>query len=383
MRMLKGKKTLVRATLTMIGTIVGAGIFGIPAMFEKTGVFVGSVVFWIVTAVILATHLLFVELVVRDPERRRFPGYVGKILGPWTKRFSAVVYLLGSSGANFAYVVLGGLFLSQIASAFGIGIGDVVWQILFWAGGALIVLAALRVVAKIESVLTWLLIAVMLLLIAFAIPQANPLRFVPQHWDLAFVPLGTFIFALFGMMAVPEVHEIAGRRADRTRWAVAIGTIASGILTWLFGVFVFAAVSPGFASDFGAMAHIISMPLLRFILPLIGLLAVITSFITSAFDLQAMIRLDLGQRAWVGRLVTFGIPLVLLFLTARDFLQTIDIVGALFTACDGVIVCIAAAVVMRRDRRRPSVWWTVVTPATAVAAFLVAMVQRLLAFALH
>jgi amino acid permease len=53
--MFKGNRTLVRATLTMIGTIIGAGIFGVPAMFEKTGVLVGTVTFWFIAAIVLAT----------------------------------------------------------------------------------------------------------------------------------------------------------------------------------------------------------------------------------------------------------------------------------------------------------------------------------------
>lgn len=382
-RMFSGKKTLVRATLTVIGTIVGAGIFGVPAMMEKAGALVGTIVFWIVAAVILAAHLLFVELIARDPARRRFPGYVGRVFGPWGTRISAVTHTLQLTGANFAYVVLGGLFLSQIASALGVGIGEIVWQILFWIAGVLIVLSALRVVAKIETALTWLLIAVMLLLVAFAVPQADALRFVPRHWAFALAPLGTFIFALFGMMVIPEVHEIAGRRIERTRCAVAVGTIAACLLTWLFGFFIFSAVPPGLASDLGAMARIISPPFLRFILPLVGLLAVITSFITSAFDLQAMIRIDLEQRAWVGRLATFGVPLVLLFAATRDFLATIDVVGALFAAANGVIIAAAASAAMQKGRKRPMFLWRSAVPAAVASVFLVVIIQRIVAFALH
>jgi amino acid permease len=383
--MFKGRKTLVRATLTMIGTIIGAGIFGVPAMFERTGFLVGSVVFWAIALAVLAAHLLFVELIERDPERRRFPGYVGKALGSWAKALGAVMYALELTGANFAYVVLGGLFLLQLVAPFGLAVSTLVWQVLFWIAGVLIVLSALRVVAKIESFLTWLLIAVMVAVIAFAASTADPTRFAPQQWSAAFAPFGIFVFALFGIMAIPEIHEIVNRRKDRTRIAVAVGTLVSALLTWLFGVAVFAGMpiaASSQASDPTVLALILPFTF-RWLLPLVGLLAVITSFIVTAFDLQAMLRLDLKQSVLFARIFAFGAPLLLLFLATRDFLNIVDVVGALFTAANGVLACVAAAVVMRHGRVRSSVWWRIVAPAAASAVFIIAIVQRLIAFTLN
>lgn len=388
--MFKGKKTLVRATLTVIGTIIGAGIFGVPAMMERVGAWPGSLAFAVVAGVVMVAHLLFVEVVVRDPVRRRFPGYLGEIFGPWARTLGAITHVLQISGANFAYVVLGGMFFADIATAFGVDIGVLPWQILFWALGAVTVVSMLRLVARVEAVLTWLLIALLLFLIGSAIPQADLTRVAATSWGDILAPYGVFLFAMFGLTVIPDVYEIAGRRTQRTRIAVAVGTAVAALLTWAFGFFLFLATPAGLSGDFGAMAHVIGMPVLRLALPLIGFLAVITSFITNAFDMQTMIRLDFRQKPFVGKAVTLAIPFALLFIAPRDFLGTIDIVGALFTATNGLLAVLAAAAVLRR-RPRPrtdadrsvSVVWRVMVPAIAAAAFVFAILQRLAAIALQ
>ncbi|MBU1348821.1 hypothetical protein KJ781_02015 [Patescibacteria group bacterium] len=387
--MFKGKKTLVRATLTLIGTIIGAGIFGVPAMMERVGVIPGSVLFAAISVVVLATHLLLLDVVARDPVRRRFPGYLGEIFGPWAKRLGTVTHILQISGANFAYIVLGGIFIAELASVCGIDIGVLTWQIVFWGVGVVTVVSMLRVVSRIESLLTWLLVALLVFLIGSAVPQADIGRIATSSWGSFFAPFGVFLFAMFGMTVIPEVYEIAGRRIARSRLAVIIGTLVAAVVTWSFGVFIHLATPPGMAGDLGALAHVINMPALRLAVPLIGFLAVITSFITNAFDLQAMIRLDLRQRPIVSKIITLGIPFVLLFIVQRDFLAAIDVVGALFAASNGLLVVVAASAVLRR-RTRPRTeadtaspfWWRVIVPTVAGGVFVLAILQRVASIAL-
>lgn len=372
-------KSFLPAFLTLIGTIIGAGVFGVPAVLQRTGIVTGSVIFWIVALALLATHLLFAEIISRDKIRSRLPGYAGRILGRWAERVGAVTHSFQLIGANLAYLILGGGFLAVIANRFGIYDGMLFWQCVFWAGGVITVMSGLRIMAEIEADMTWMLLAVMVIMIILAIPQASFDGAPMSNWLQAHTALGVFLFALSGFTVIPEVYEISGKNMRRTRIAITLASLISALLTWLFGVSIALA---GNNLDLTSPASLNALfpDGVWWILPFFGFLAVATSFITSAFDLQAMYVYDLKFRRWVSLALTMGVPLLLLFVTRRDFIGTLDTAGGLFGAANGLLVIGAAAAVMDRGPSKPPVWWRVIVPLGVASLFVFTIAQRIAAF---
>lgn len=376
--MMKMKKTVVRAMLTMVGTIIGAGIFGVPLVMEKMGVLVGSFVFWLIAFVILASHLLFLEVIDRVRERMRLPGYVGKVLGSWAKRLAVFTHTFQLAGANFAYLILGGEFILFIAERFGLNLNVLWWQILFWAAGSMAAVLALRLMAKVESALTWGLIFLLVFMITVAVPQADAIRIFSLRDGIHLASVGVFVFAMFGLTAIAEVYEITGRRLENAKRGVFWGTLIAALLTWLFGLFVYAAMATNDGESVLSLVKIFPS-FLWWLLPLAGLLAVVTSYITSAFDLQAMFHLDLKQSPSMSKCVALAMPVILLFIAERNFLETIDTVGAFFSAGNGLLVVLAAYAIMRRDK--PLLPWgkRALLPVVSAILFLAIIIQRAIA----
>lgn len=372
-------RSFIPAFLTLIGTIIGAGVFGVPAVLQRTGIVAGSVIFWIVALLLLATHLLFAEIISRDAVRRRLPGYAGHILGSWAEKAGVITHSMQLIGANLAYLILGGGFLAVIAGRFGIYDGFLFWQILFWVGGVITVMSGLRLLAEIEADMTWMLLAVMIIMIILAAPHVNLEGARASDWTQAHTALGVFLFALSGFTVIPEVYEISGKSMRRTRIAIVLASLISALLTWGFGMSIYLA---GKNLDLSTPASLsVLFPSgVWWILPLFGFLAVATSFITSAFDLQAMYVYDLKLRRWLSLALTMGVPLVLLFVTSRDFIGTIDTAGALFGSANGLLVVGAAAVVMHQKASTQPIWWRVIVPVAAGALFLFTFVQRIVVF---
>ena len=100
-------------------------------MMDRIGIIGGSIIFWIIATLILATHLMFVEVIAAVDGRRRLPGYVGAVLGKGAGRFAVIANTLQLVGANIAYIILGGVFLKTLADKSGIVIGLTTWQLLF------------------------------------------------------------------------------------------------------------------------------------------------------------------------------------------------------------------------------------------------------------
>ncbi|HWR00049.1 MAG TPA: aromatic amino acid transport family protein [Candidatus Methylomirabilis sp.] len=364
----------MRATLALIGTIIGAGVFGVPAMIGAWGVIPATFGFVLLTFVVLATHLLYAEAVLRYHPAARLSGFADHWLGPAGGAAAGLVQTLQIFGSNLAYLILGGEFLAVLAGALGIHIPVLAWQVAFWAIGSVTILVGLSWMTKVEAFLTWILVAIMILIIGALAGRmdAAVILSVPARWS--FEPYGVFLFSLFGLTVIPEMEDIVKERRDDMMKAVMRGTLGAAALTYVFGVTAWLASSGTLGR--GPTDVIALLPYAFTIaVPLFGFLAVVTSYLTTAYDLGSMFRLDFHFAAPLAWAVSLGVPLALLFLTERDFLSTIGLVGSIFGATTGVIAVLIGRAALRKAGRvarwSATWWWREVAPLAVTGFFVI------------
>ena len=105
-------KNYIRAISMMLGMAIGVGIFGVPYMIAKSGALIGAIYFVLLGAIIILTHLIFGEAILRTKGQHRLVGYAERYLGFPGKVLATLVFFFGLYGALLAYMVLGGEFLS-------------------------------------------------------------------------------------------------------------------------------------------------------------------------------------------------------------------------------------------------------------------------------
>lgn len=371
-------RAFLRATLAMLGTIIGAGVFALPLAMQRTGILAGSVVYWTIALVALATHLLYAESILRTKgmAKTRLPGQAGMILGPWWERLAFVSHPLQIMTACLAYIILGGEFLAVLAGAAGVPDSLLVWQAIFWFGGAVTVFFGLKAVAKVEAGMTWALVTAMLAASFLYATRADGRLFFEADWTQGFFPLGIFLFALFGLPVVSEVAELCRRDAERTRLAIAIGTIGAALVMWLFAVFAAAVVNGPLTSP-SDLVHGLP-PSFAWLIPTVGFFAVATSFITLVQDLVSMLRLDVGFRPFTAWALALGAPIVFLLFITRNFLETVGVGGSIFSSVNGLIVSAMAIAVGRAHPRAMSPFLRLWLPCITAAVFLTAIIWRIL-----
>lgn len=336
------KNPVLLAFLSMIGTIIGAGIFGVPFVFSQSGVPIGLIYCAVLGATACAIHWLYAQVVAATPGKHRLVGYSLRHLGHWAADVVSVTNPLGLLGSLLAYVILGGGFLFVL-----FGGSEFFWSLGFFAVMALLLVFPFRRVAGFEAVLSWFLIAVAVIIIFFVSPHIkldNLLTMTTSKW---FLPYGVIFFSFGGISVVPDIVDTLKKRMKKVALAVFGGTIVSIVITAAFGLAVAGASGSGTTNN--AITGLI--PIVgNYIIAagaIFGLLAVATSFITMGENLKEQFRFDFHLSRWAAWLAAVAIPLGAFLFGARDFTGVIGFIGATFGVIDGIIIVLMARRIVR------------------------------------
>lgn len=344
----------LKATLTLIGTIIGAGIFALPQAFAEVGLWKSSFVFWGIAILICLTHLMMVDIQLSLPQKSRLAGAVHRWLGRRLFIFTAVSYPCQLIGASLAYILLGGSFLKiLVAPLAAFSLPTAFWNIVFWGGGALTVMAGLRVLAKVESWATWFLLT-SLLVGSYLVWGQGSVMTTEIGWGQAFGLFGLCLFSLGGIPGIGEVVEITEQNRRRAYLATLTGSLVAAFVTWIFAL--------AFAGAGEAKGEILS-----WVLALAGFLAVATSFVVIVKDLESTFRLDLYVSRKRSLLYALLIPLTLVFVTTADVRSVIDAIGTIFGGYNGILVALTASRVYIAHHAKQRSWREAVCILVAIA----------------
>ncbi|MCF7835643.1 MAG: amino acid permease [Candidatus Marinimicrobia bacterium] len=335
----------------IVGLMFGAGIFALPYVVSKSGIFWGF--FHFILAGVLTVFLLFLyaRISYETPGNHRFSGYVELILGKGFKKFSFVATSLAYYGALLAYGLLGGIFLSNF---FG-GENAFILSILFFAVCSIITLMDLGKIALINFYLTIPLFGFVGYLVYLAMPFVDLNNFALSAKDMFlnkswFLPYGVWLFAFSGMAAIPEARDIFSKSTfvDFKR-VILFSILLSAVFYFLF-VFSIVGVS-GINTSPDALAGVLGVLGDRVILigSMMGLLAIFTSFLSVAVDLRGVFHFDFGLPKTLSWFFVVCPPVALFLLGVQDLTRILSLVGSVGLGVSGTLI-----IMMTRKRYHKS-----------------------------
>ncbi len=345
--MTKENRQFVTAVATLVGTIIGVGLFGLPYALSQVGVGLALLYFVVLGGIQVLQHLFFAEAAIASGDPQRLPGLVARYIGPRAKRVAAVATVLGFWGGMLAYVIVGGTFLHTLLAPF-LGGTVFTYQIGWAIVGACVIFFGLNVVARIDLFATIGLLAAMLLILGMSVPHVQA-DFLP--WFVGadlFLPYGVILFSLTGLPVIPEMEDIFEGRHERYRLAIVVGTLIATVFTAAFGFLVWGLTGPATTGD--AVAGIIGVLGARVgvTVAAFGFLAVATSFFATAINLQNTFEYDFKLPHLVAWFLTGGVPLAVFLLGAKDFVAIISFSGAVFGGITAVLVSMLYVAVTRQ-----------------------------------
>ncbi|MFH0740135.1 MAG: aromatic amino acid transport family protein, partial [bacterium] len=197
-------KTLL-AIATMIGTIIGAGVFAVPYVFAQSGIITCLIYFLIVGALAVFLHLFFGEAIGRTSEESRLIGLTDRYLGKRAKVIVGIAFFIGIVGSLLVYVILSGEFLGLI---FPNLFSNFQWSLIAWFLLSFMVFCGTRSIAKAELLLSSILLLSATAAVAFCVPKISLSNFSLFNYTKIFLPFGIVLFSLVGWSAVSEARYV-------------------------------------------------------------------------------------------------------------------------------------------------------------------------------
>ena len=117
----------------LAGTSIGAGIFSLPFVFNKTGISAGFVYLAVFCAVFIVVHLMYADIILRTEGRHRFVGYARIYLGAAASWLATAMTVLSMVVVLVIYLVLSVSFVNVIVPD---ARGDFYKMAVFWLFGS-------------------------------------------------------------------------------------------------------------------------------------------------------------------------------------------------------------------------------------------------------
>ncbi len=342
------KFLLWEAIATLVGTIIGAGILGIPYVIAKAGFWTGIFDIVLLGAVVLIIYLYLGEVVLRTKGFHQLPGYAEKYLGGIGKKLMIFSMVFGNYGALIAYIIGVGLALAAI-----FGGNALTYSIVFFIIVAVIIYKGLKAVGKSELVMLPFIVFFILIISVLSIQHIDIGNFVTFDLTKVLVPYGVILFAFLGAAAIPELEQELVRNRKLLKKAIIIGVLIPVISYLIFAVAVVGVSGLGTSEIATIGLGEVMGSYMVIIGNVLAIITMTTSFLTLALALKQTYHYDYKLNKNLSWALTLFIPLIIALSGFTTFIQVIAISGVIAGGMEGVLIVLMAMKAKKLGDRKP------------------------------
>jgi len=342
------KLVLWEAIATMVGTVIGAGILGIPFVVAKAGFWTGiaNIVFLGIVAMML--YLYLGEVALRTKGNHQLTGYAEKYLGKKGKFLMALAMIFGIYGALIAYLLGVG---QAVAAIFG---GNpLIYSLIFFGIVSLIIYMGLKKVAEAELYMLPLILLAVILISILSFSHIDVGNLTSFNFYNLFIPYGVVLFAFLGSTAIPEMEMELGKNEKLMKKAIIIGMLIPMIIYIIFALFV-VGVS-GLATSEVATVGLGEMIGEHMVLigNIFAVITMSTSFLALGLALQQMYNYDYKLHKSISWALTCLIPLGIALWGIATFSKALEISGILAGGLTGILIVLMSIKAKKLGKRKP------------------------------
>ncbi|MDD2731181.1 MAG: aromatic amino acid transport family protein [Candidatus Portnoybacteria bacterium] len=345
---------LLKAVSIFVGTVIGAGIFGVPYVINKSGVVPGFFYFLILGGVVLLIHLFFGEAFLRTKESCRLPGLAQKYLGSWGKILVMISVVLGLVGALLAYLILSGDFLRILFAPFS-NLSAVQLATVFWVVMSYLIFRGIKLIASIELLTNIIFFLTSAVLFSFCLPRFNLQNLAVFNLSNAFLPFGVILFSLIGWSAIPEIADFfkVSRENKKVKKTIILATAITVPFYLIFTSAILGVVGGNVSPDTISSLVPFLNPKLIFLGILAALVTLADSVLVLGLHLKNTFVYDLKLSNRLATAIACGVPFLLFLIGFRDFIGTIGFVGTVVGVVEGAVIVLIFKRAKKLGNRQP------------------------------
>lgn len=335
----------------VVGTVVGAGIFGIPYALAQSSFYLGILYICVLAFAVTIVHLCLAEITLRTQAKLHLVGYIKKYLGVNAGVLMTFIMVVALPSALLIYMILGGQFLANI-----FGGASYAWSLVFLFLAGSLILAGSRPIAKTDLVMSGFLVLMMIVVLIWAWPKICFDNLSSFNLSASFLPYGIVLFSLIGNMAILELKDLfkkefkTKRGGIQMRQVIVLGTLVPALLYIIFSLAVVGVSGSQTSTEaIGGLRPFLGQPIV-IIVSIFGFLAVFTSFMVFARALKKMLYLDYQISQKWGLVLALGLPLIAFLAGLRNFIVIIGFTGVLLSGLE-VILILLAFLYARRQKK--------------------------------
>ena len=352
----------LKALSILLGTIIGAGVFGLPYVMGKSGFIPGSFYFLILGGAVLLIHLLFGEVILRTKEPCRLPGLAQKYLGEKGKIFVMIPVVVGIIGALLAYLILGGEFLKILFGSFNLS--STYLTLIFGVILSYFVFRGVKLIASLELLTNIIFFLAIFLILVFCLPQFNFSNIGAFSVPHIFLPFGVILFSLIGWSAIPEIVDFLKlpQNKKQLKKVIVFGTLIIIPFYLAFVFIILGVVGENISSDTLSSLLPFLGTKIMFFGALAGLLTLADSFLVLALYLKNTFIYDLRIPQNLAGFFACGLPIILFLIGFRSFISVLGFVGTIVGVIEGMVIILIFKKAKKLGNRQPEYSLSVPSP---------------------
>jgi len=327
------KLPFLEAISVLVGTIIGAGILGIPYVVAQAGFLTGLAVLVVLSAAVLMVNLFLGEIVLSTKGIHQLTGYAEKYLGQTGKYAMFFSVMFGFYGALLAYIIGEGEALAALT-----GGSPFLFSLLFFAFASSLVYIGLTIIKRFEFIMTLFILAIVIVITCWGISSLKLDHLLAFNWQRLFIPYGVIFFAVGGISAISQVREALSGKEKLVKKAIIIGTLFPFAVYLIFTLIVVGITSLNTTeiATIG-LGRIMGKTMLIFG-NLFAVFTMGTSFLTLGLALKNTYKLDLKLSHFWSWSLTCFIPLIIFILGLHGFVKIIGTIGAVGGGIEGLLI---------------------------------------------
>ena len=316
----------------LVGTIIGAGILGIPYVVAKSGFVIGAAHIILIGIIMTIVMLYLGEITLRTKANHQLPGYAEKYIGKKGRIIMLAATFFGIYSAITAYLIGEGRSLSYIL--FNSPNYELQMGIIFWIALSSITYFGIRALEK-GAIIGMLFVFTMI--ISISVYFSNKINLENLNYILSsnlFAPFGVILFAFLGFAAIPEAKRVLGEKKSSIKAIIILAYLIAALV-----YLVFSAIVIGFK---GLSTPEIATIALGKPFILFGMLTMFTAYLSLSTAMIDMMRFDLKKSKMKSWLYTISIPIaifIILNLTKSNaFTKILGIGGVISGGLTAILV---------------------------------------------